>query len=311
MTTWAMSVVAAAASVFGAGLTLGSVAHAEPPSNAGLVWQAPATCPDAGEVRLRIERRLGTSIDRMVRSVRVDVEAHHDGAERRFVARIDLRGVTAHDEVRVVTGARCEELTDAVAVIVARIASEAARPRVEVGVGHPEDARAGRSPPGSGPWGAGGRLVAVSGIGALPGVGAGGELSGYVRARSVVVEIAAARWLPHSQLWQIATPGRVDVNLDLLALRVGWGPVHLPLRAWLVGELGAIDGRGASIDEPRMGHTRWIGAGTGFAVAWPMTSHTRLVGMLELVVPVQVGSEVLRPSLVTVRSGLGLEVGWR
>jgi hypothetical protein len=79
-----------------------------------------------------------------------------------------------------------------------------------------------------------------------------------------------------------------------------------------------IEGEGSALDQPRGRHARWIGAGTGFAVAWPMTQHTRLVGTLEAVVPVQQarlvlrdGSEIFRPSLLTVRSGLGLEIGWR
>lgn len=104
------------------------IAHAEPPSDAALIWQAPDSCHDAGEVRARIERRLGAPVDRVVRGVAVDVAVQRDGAAPRYVARIDLRGLrgggaAGDDEIRVLTSARCDELTDAVAVVIARLAA--------------------------------------------------------------------------------------------------------------------------------------------------------------------------------------------
>src|SRR5207244_1182802 len=80
-----------------------ATAHAEPRGEAGLIWQAPATCP--GDVRARIERRLGMPIDRAVRGIEVDITP---GDDHGFVARIDLRGAAVANEVRVVTSARCD-----------------------------------------------------------------------------------------------------------------------------------------------------------------------------------------------------------
>jgi hypothetical protein len=318
MATWTVGVVraAVAAAAAAAGLSQPAVAHAEPAGDAALIWQAPGNCPDAAEVRARIERRLGASVGRLARGIQIDVEVSRDGGVPRFVARIDLRGVAGRDEVRVLTSARCDELTDAVAVVVARIATEASQPPAELRADHPS----APSPPPVAPraWGAGLRVMGISGIGVVPGVGVAGELAGYLRARSLVVELAGTRWLPSPHFLQPEAPGHVEVSLAAVALRVGWGPEHLPLRAWLEGELGAMDGKGISLDEPRIGHARWIGAGAGFAVAWPMTPHARLVGTIELVVPVQQarfvlqdGSEIYRPGVATARSGLGLEVGWR
>jgi hypothetical protein len=199
--------------------------------------------------------------------------------------------------------------------VVARSASQASpEGRTEVRAAEVERPQA----PRPSPWGGGVRVIGLSGIGAVPGVGLGGEIAGYLRARSLVVEVAGTRWLPSSHFLQPGAPGRVDVSLTMAALRIGWGPEHLPLRAWLAGELGTIDGKGVSLDEPQVGHGRWIGAGAGFAVAWPMSTHTRLIGTVELVVPVQQarfvlrdGSEIYRSGPATARSGLGLEVGWR
>lgn len=309
----------------GAGvLTLAPAARADPPSDPALIWQAPDSCPDAGEVRARIERRLGAPVDRVVRGVAVDVAVHREGREPRFVARIDLRGLrggrsaSAADDIRVLTSARCDELTDAVAVVIARIAAENDAPAPEAQRDGPVLARArsGAAAPRS--WGGGLRALGLSGIGALPGVSVGGELAGHVRARWLVAELAAMGWVGSSRLMTAGGTARIDVGLRLAALRIGWGPEHLPLRAWLTGELGALRGEGGGLADPGSDAGRWIALGTGFAVAWPMLTHARLVGTIELVVPVrparfvlQDGSEIYRTGAATVRSGLGLEIGWR
>lgn len=302
-------------------LALVATAYAEPRTGAGLIWQAPAICPDAREVRARIERRIGMSIDRVVHGIEVDIAPRGDGNERGFVAHIDLRGVTVANEIRVLTSARCDELTDAVAVIIARIAAENRQAPAEARGERGGSARlVAYAPPRDAPhvWGGGVRVLGVSSIGALPRVGVGGELAAYARHGSLFAELSGARWLPSPKVLQAGAPGRVDVRLTVTAIRFGWGPQQLPLRAWVAGELGSIEGEGIAIDDAHVGAGTWVGAGAGFAVAWPMTQHTRLVGILETVVPfqrarfvLQDGTELYRPGPVTVRCGLGLEVGWR
>ncbi len=299
-------------------LALVATASAEPRTDAGLVWQAPAVCPDAGEVRARIERRLGMPIERAVHGIVVDIAPSDDGLAHGFVARIDLRGITVANEVRVLTSTRCDELTDAVAVIIARLAAENRRPPGEPRV---ERARVvADTPPPVPPraWGGGVRALGISGIGALPRVGVGGELAAYARVRSLFAELAGARWLPSRRVLQAGTPGGVDVRMEVMSVRLGWGPGDLPLRAWVAGELGSVQGKGIALDDAQVGSAMWTGAGAGFAVAWPMTPHTRLIGIIEAVMPLQRarfvlqdGAEVYRPAVATVRCGLGLEVGWR
>jgi hypothetical protein len=298
-------------------LALVATASAEPRTDAGLVWQAPVTCPDAGEVRARIERRLGMSIDRAVHGIEVDI-APGEGTERGFVARIDLRGVTVANEIRILTSARCDELTDAVAVVIARIAAENRQPLAEARGERARVVAYAPAPAAPRVWGGGVRALGVSSIGALPRVGVGGEVAAYARHRSLFAELAVARWLPNSKVLQLGAPGRVDVRLNVTAIRFGWGPEQLPLRAWISGELGSIEGEGVALNDAHVGRGTWVGAGAGFAVAWPMTQHTRLIGDLEAVAPLQRaqfvlqdGSEVYRPGPVTVRCGLGLEIGWR
>lgn len=301
-------------------LALIATAYAEPRTDAGLVWQAPATCPDAGEVRARIERRLGMPIDLAVHGIEVEI-APNDGPDgggnlHGFVARIDLRGVTVANEIRVLTSARCDELTDAVAVVIARLAAEIRRPppedpSVRIAVHAPE-------PVAPRVWGGGVRTLGMSGIGAQPSVGLGGELAAYARYHAVFAELARDWWLPRSRTLHLGAPGRVDIRLDTTALRLGWGPEALPLRGWIAGELGSIEGKGIALDDEHVGTALWAGAGAGVAVAWPMAPRVRLVGVVEVVVPFQRprfvlhdGTELYRPDLATARCGLGLEVGWR
>lgn len=331
----------------------GRVASASP-----LVWQAPSGCPDAADVRTRIERRLGATID----GASIDETAHgieitvvrHRGA---FVATIDARALTVANDVRTLRSARCDELADAVAVIVARLASEA-RERGPVATrppdsahlaaipdagrrdaGHPDAGRA-RSiaarddigddeelrlvryvPPADDEprrWAGGAHLHGLSGAGALPGLNLGVEIAGYVRRLDRFVELGAGLWVPQSAHLQVGAPARVDVSLQVITVRAGWSPRELPLRAWLTGEVGRLKGIGVAVDDPRGGSARWTALGGGFNVQWPMSPVARLVGAIELMIPIERtvfmlddGRDLYRPSSAAARCSLGIEVGWK
>lgn len=283
----------------------------------GFVWAAPESCPDAADVRARIEQRLGMSVDGTVHGIEVAI-AREAGA---FVARIDTRGVTLADGSRTLTSARCDELADAVAVVVARLATEArAQAQAEVArrmTAIPVTGRASARR-GAGPWGGGLRAVAVSGVGVLPGVGIAGELALYGRRRSSFAEISATRWRKNAEYLANGAPGAVDVSLVAVALRAGWSPPDMNIRAWAVGEVGPMSGEGIALDDPRIGTGRWTAAGAGFSVAWPMWDRARLVGSVEFLVAFERvqfvlsdGDEVYRPAAGLARCSLGLEIGWR
>jgi hypothetical protein len=290
-------------------------ARAEPRTDAGLIWQAPATCPDAADVRARIERRLGMPLERVHG---IEVEITPDGSA--FIARIDLRGITVENTIRTLSSVRCDALTDAVAVIVARLAMEAyAAPQtVELEMPPTVVRRAVVPPAAPSTFGGGVRVLGLSGVGALPGVSVGPEVGGYLRYQSAFVEVAGERWKPETQELSHGAPGRVDVGLGTLDIRAGWNPPDLPLRGWAVFELGIIQGEGVSLDDPSIGTGGWTAVGGGFGVAWPMSAHSRIVGTVEAVAPIararfvlQDGSEVFRPGPATARCAFGLEVGWR
>ncbi len=304
---------------------LARVAAAEP----GFVWEAPTICPSSAEVQGRIERRLADDVS--VRGIEVSITRDGIG----FVAQIDMRAITVGNQVRTLRSARCDELADAVAVIVARLASEAQheqRAVVVVAALDPEEPantphaivpllRVER--PSGGPnapvkWGGGIRALAVSGIGMVPSVGLGGELAGFVRRRATFVELALTRWGEQANFLAVGAPGGVQVGLQVVALRGGWSSDRMPLRAWLGVELGAMRGTGIGLTDSRVGEGKWTAISAGFGVAWPISRWTRLVGTFEVAAPVQRtrfaltdDTELYQPAAVSARCSLGLELGWR
>lgn len=305
----------------GLGLALASSprAHAEP----GLTWHAPASCPSDAEIRARIEHRLGEPLEREVHDIAVDVTAGRAG----FVARIDLGGLTVANDVRVLSSPSCSELADAIAVVIARVAREAVRPPVE----HARPpapapieremapialAQAAADAPAH-TWGGGVRMLGLTGIGATPRVGFGGEVGAYVRHDQVFVEVAVAQLTSNRLLIPLAV-GRVGGSLRETSFRVGWAPERMPVRVWTGGELGMLDAKGEDLGNNELGSSTWASAIAGIDVSWAMLPRARLIGMFELAVPfvrhtvsLMDGGEAFRPDVLTARYGVGLELGWQ
>jgi hypothetical protein len=170
-------------------------------------------------------------------------------------------------------------------------------------------------------WGGGVRVTGLSGIGALPGVNYGGEVAGLVRRDEAFVELGMSRWKPeHTYI----TPDNVELGLNVWTLRAGWASMRMPLRGWLLAEVGEVAGMKdmpGVVARMMMGDVpsnhAWRAAGAGFGVAWPMADTARLVGNVELAVPLASGGamldggDVYKPDAVTARYSVGLEVGWR
>lgn len=295
----------------------------------GFVWDAPATCPDGDDVRARIERRLGGPLE--IHGVEVAVT--RDG--RGFVAHVDTRGVTVANQIRTLTSARCDELADAVAVVVARLASEWRRVEAQPAALVVHDAgievddapvpthavvRDLPSPPASPAtrgWGGGVHALALSGVGTVPNVGWGAELAVFVRRKSAFAEVGYARWSPNPSYVHPGAPGRVEVGLAAMTVRAGWSPAHMPLRAWVGGEVGSMFGAGAALEDTRAGSAPYIAMTAGFGVGWPMSQNARLVGTFEVAVPTRTvhfalaeGGDIYTSSAGAARCAVGLELGW-
>jgi len=275
----------------------------------GIAWQAPAACPDAAALRARIAQRLEIEPD-----VEITIDVELIGA--RYVATVDIGG-----DVRTLASARCDDLADAVAVIVARAAGEhhRAKPRLAMRETEPEVAIA--KPlvaPHARTWVLGARLSGVSGIGIIPEVGLGAELAITLRRHSTLAELAATRWALSEAQVHAGAPAKVDVGLDVTAMRVGWRSEDKPLRGWASVEIGTMYGDGIALANAQVGEGRWAAAGAGFGVAWPMTRWLRLVGTTEVMLAIDRvrfalsdGQVVYAPAPMSARATCGIEVGWQ
>jgi hypothetical protein len=283
-------------------------------------WNAPASCPTTAEVVARVAVRLERSLDDMTVAVEIDVTR----SAGRFHARIDLGAVTVANDVRTLTSKQCGELADAVAVIVARAASEhIARRRVALREeGEPilvdtyEPTR--KEPLVPRPWTIGARLSGVSGIGVLPQVGLGAEVAITLRKDHHLAELAATRWFASAAQFHNGAPAKVDVNLDVAAARYGWRPYELPLRGWVAVEVGNMRGGGVDLPTAQLEGGRWLAAGAGFGIAWQMTPWVRLLGTTETMLAVErarfstgEGLVVYAPAPMSFRTTCGIEVGWQ
>jgi len=313
------------------GLVVLGVLLAAPASAATITWTAPRGCPDVKGLESRVEHRLGRSLA----EVDVNVDVVVTKSSGRFVARV----ATVE---RTLTSTKCVELADAVAVIVARIASEAiaraeaeAAEQAEIEIYAPPRPYVADAPvaadgePVDGPeadasetgyvpkkWTIGARLSAVSGIGLIPQVGVGGEVAVTVRAGKHLAELGMARWVKSTAQFIDGGPAKVDVDLDVTVARYGWRPALMPLRAWASVEVGNMHG-GSPIAMTQIDDSRWVAAGAGFGIAWQMTPWIRLVGSAEAMVAIERarfsnGDMIIyAPSPMSFRTSCGLELGWQ
>lgn len=174
-------------------------------------------------------------------------------------------------------------------------------------------------------FGGGVRLTGLSGVGALPGVNVGGEVAVFGRWEERFAELGLGKWRPEETIVVADGPERVELGLDVWTLRAGWSSMKMPLRAWLLVEAGELASphRVMPAGVPRMvmgsvaPEQKWFAAGGGFGVAWPMSEHARLVGSVELAIPIDREQMMLatgrqfEPSSAAARCSLGLEIGLR
>lgn len=275
----------------------------------GFRWSAPAACPSVTGIEARVEQRLGHPLDP---SLPVQVAVSERSGH--FVAQVELGADT-----RSLTSDRCDELADAIAIVVARAVDERKAPRVErlriASIAVPLEPplivhRDLSTPDAPHPFSLGVRLSGVSGIGIVPEVGLGAEVAISARIHSTMAELSATKWLASGA---DKSSSHVEVGLAVTAARIGWRPENLPLRAWVSGEYGSMNGNGTNGES----EGRWFAAGAGFGVGWRLEPWLRLVGSTETLIAIEQvkftaasGQVIYAPSPISARATLGLEVGW-
>jgi hypothetical protein len=281
---------------------IGSTATAAP----HVSWEAPAGCPDSNALLAAIAQRLDVPLELAEIGAEITIEATPDG----FVAHVqsDLA------KTRELASTSCSELTDAVAVILARSAiyavADPSEPEPE-----PEPSAAVVVTPAPSPsWNLGARVSALAGIGNLPNLGVAGELAVIGIRGPLAIELAGSHWLSGST--NVAADASVNIGVDALALRVGWRGDHV--RAWLDGEIGRVHAEGVGLTDAMRGAERWTAIGGGVGYALPLAPHILAVaaGEVELAtngvsITLSDGNMVYETPVIAIRGRLGLEVTWR
>ncbi|MEO8846268.1 MAG: hypothetical protein ABI591_00170 [Kofleriaceae bacterium] len=285
---------------------VGSTAAASP----HVGWQVPPGCPDSSVLLAAVAHRLDVPLDRVELAADVTIESTPEG----FVAHVHGDA----DETRELASTSCSELTDAVAVIVARAATE----RVAIAdppepPAAPEPSAVVTAPPVSrrSAWNLGARASGLLGIGNLPNLGVAGELAVIGIRGRLAIELAGSHWLSDST--NVGGAGAsVNIGVDALTLRVGWRGEYV--RAWLDGELGRAHATGVGLPDAMSGAERWTAIGGGAGYALPLAPHVLVVAAGEvefatngISITLSDGNTVYETPMIAVRGRLGLEVTWR
>ncbi len=311
------------------------------PATAVVRWQAPAGCPDEASVRARIDARLasplgaGDAIDATVTVVR---------ARRSLRAQVSV-WTPAVDVERVLVAGQCDELADAVAVVLARAVAEA-RALAPARVEEPEltweppvrperrreaaESKDGDGPstrssgPRSGRTGerarpdGGMRPSVVSGAGISPRVGYGLELSAWFVWGSGAVEVSGTRWLERLAALPPSQRFGAAIGLDSLAARACWNPERYGPRVCVLGEVGTMSGRGVGLFDSRVGEAVYSAAGIGLSLRTRLRAHVALVGGFDMLRAIDRprfvldrGTLLFQPDPLAGRVALGVELGWR
>lgn len=274
---------------------------------ADVSWTAPSSCPDAATLRGAIEARLGAALDsvELTADISVDVEAEQ------YVARVVITdGV---EDARTIASADCSELTDAVALVIARVALSLPRAAPAVVVSEPVPVPAVATPA----WNGGAHVTGLFGTGTSPGIQIAGEVGGWLAWHSLSVALAASQWTSGTATLDRTMAG-VDIDVRAVSLRVGWRPDRIPLRAWLVGRWGQIRGEAFGLDDGRGGAARWTAVGAGAGWSFPIARHVRALAASEVELlldratfSLDRGTELYRTPPMALHGSITIEVGWR
>lgn len=294
------------------------VLAATPVYAAEVSWNAPADCPEQAVLHEEIEKRLDAPLASVALDVDASVEAQPDG----FVAYVRVRGEV--DDVRTLTSTDCRELTEAVALVIARLATSRTPPRaappvpVTPAVPAVPAVRDRAAPPArASRWNGGLRVAGLLGAGTAPGVGVAAELGAWVAWRQWGLVVSGSQWQERTVTLDDTMAG-AEIGLRALSLRAGWRPDEAPWRTWLVAQWGTIRGEGVELDESRSGTARWRAAGVGAGWALPITARVTAVAASEIEFvfdrarfTLDRGTELYRTPPVALQGSVTIEVGLR
>jgi hypothetical protein len=290
-------------------LTL-ATAHADPPDVA-------SDCTDATSLRAQVEHRLGRALG-LHEAASLAVARSEVGHE--LIATL----VLPDHEVRTLEGHSCDELVDAIALIMAR-ARTGAEPKREEPVPPaptlpelttPRPAAIGAATASHSRWLVAARLAMLAEVGALPSTRLGSEVAVTVGRAHVFAELGYVQW-SNASLAMPGETGDIDVGLWTIALRSGWRGQRWPIAAWVVGEAG----KSAAADHAVGGRTAassYVAAGGGLGTWWQATrwlAPTLEVEALDALVRprFETGDQsvIFEPQAVAARVSVAITVTWK
>ena len=322
-------------------VTLPVVAAAQGPVQ--IDWNAPSGCPAADDVRGRIDRLVPASAistphgterpavasdavqDALRLRARVDVQRRADGTWR---LRVETRPVDGAPGERSLTVASCEAAADAAALIVALALGP-----LGPGVGAVDTATVVAVVVAPGPpdeplvWSLGLRAGGAGDYGVFPELSGGAGLAGLVVLDEIRIELGLRYWFGAS-----ATKGDEAGLVPLVgtfAMAAGSLVGCWPDSWWIHGcagmELGRMTAAGEGVERPDEPALLWSAALASLRFGVPIASQWRLVGGLELAVPLAPPAftfdlegagaprteTIHEPDPVVARGLLGVEVRFR
>lgn len=315
--------------VTGVGLGAPSVAAA-----AELAATGPAACPDGSELRFRVERAIGTSLER---AAPLRFRVAFEPAAALYRARLSVLDAPASaGSERVIGPSSCAELADAVSVAIAlALGSAPATPES----GHvpsplpspppPEeavelsDAAAPQAPAHTddAPLTPALAVSLLGDAGSLPGVGLGLGLGAELHAARFSVRASGTLLLDRhvSLTGPDGTAPGADLSLALGSLSACTSPLGRGAAAPFVcagWELGRLEAAGTGVRVPRRGGAWWSAPRVDVGLALALTdSPVRLLGQLTAATPLErdyfylqdLGT-VHRPPVVVARLAFGAAV---
>jgi hypothetical protein len=313
-------------------------------SSFSFAWNAPASCPTRGEVLARAERLVGHTLTRAAPGQPVGLVATVEPLPNATWQLDVLSGARAQSE-RSVTASSCDELGDAMALLIAlsidpdyaarqgapltpeghaSFANPDPPPATPLSPKQPEPApivkpmpiARGRAewPPEPTPARAHLALGAIGAVwaGRLPGVAPGGVLRGALSLEEWVFDVELG-FFPTRHV----TKGSAGADLSLATLDGSFGYALFDglLTPYLGLELDRLHGAGTELENPQSDAVWLLGLDAGLRLSYPVHESIRLMasGRVSVLTEqarfhIDPDTELFRPARVGAQFGLGAEL---
>jgi hypothetical protein len=287
-----------------------------------LVWDAPAECPDAAQVRAQVDALLPNDGERAPRSLRAKAQVIRGeaGSWHLVLVLVSERSL----DQRELVGDSCQALVDSVAVMLALqlnpTGEDTPPPAPTAAESLPPPKPVPRAPRQVAARPRARFQVGLSGAAdsaALPRFALGGHAEAGWASQPWYVGVGAGAWLSQQASLAQGRSGQGRFGFRTLSLAVchaSWGG-SVRLGPCLSAELGQLSAQSSNVNKPGEVQELWLAALGGIAFWAPLGSRLLFTSSLSFVLPlrrphfvVEGIGEIYQPRLLGARSALGLAV---